>query len=283
MEILTRAEPAPLRPTDLPALARLGQALWAGSGRSLSLTVETISAIALREDADFERAARALLTRAERELVVGGDRLEAVPFFRLSAPERFLLVALHSSPLGRWSYARAQRVFGSGEGDGGRRALETHLWNARMRLAELSVGTGAMKNYPVGGGGRSSHCPDYDPRRPWAQRFLDDEITGTERAFLQNHLMACDGCRRALHAAKDIYYTVDREIARAEQPTARCSLRTDEAVVPALEQVLRESRILRNPSTVGFLPSLIRFVRRDDMRFAAVAFVLFVLWAVFHR
>jgi hypothetical protein len=166
---------------DLKTLVVMGRSLWSDPGRSERVALETMTAVSLLDltkERAVERAAAVLLERAERDGMAAMTRVNLVvldqPFFRLLPEERFLLAALH---VGRWSYSRLARVM-----DETSERVEEIAWMARVRLSA---------RHPAGPASRGHHCPDYDVRRPWTQRFLDEEMeTSRERLFLQNHLMA---------------------------------------------------------------------------------------------
>lgn len=257
---------------DLQTLVEVGKALWMDPRECQLATLETVSAVTLLElspDRALEKAAAALLERVTRRGGAANFRsnLDAglgvgQSFFRLLPEDRFLLVALH---LGRWSYARLARIFGETV-----EQVETHAWNARLRYVSSEKGT----PYPAGAAGRGTNCPEYDARRPWTQRFLDEEIAGgRERLYFQNHLMACLSCREALNRCRETYYAIDRALPRisAESPG-------DTQILRSLESVTQRGLKLRSPSNRTFVESLAIFVRRTDIRYLLIFFGLFAAW-----
>lgn len=257
-----------MQPHDLKSVAHLGQVFWANRNRAEPMTVETLSAVSLLELTDeraVERAARALLDRALREGTAAntfanlGTQAASAPFFRLELQDRFLLVSLHEA---RWSYARLSRILGISI-----ERVEELAWRARVQLATVTGTAKGNRAYPIGGVPLTSHCPEYDARRPWTQRFLDEEFAdGREKLFLQNHLMACDGCRRSLMSCKDVYYAVDAVIPRLEESDAA-------ELVEALKEVTTRSRDLRarRATVSGALRSVFG---RFDVQLVVLAIVM---------
>lgn len=257
---------------DLQTLVEVGKALWMDPRECQLATLETVSAVTLLEltpDRALEKAAAALLERVTRRGGAANFRsnLDAgmgvgQSFFRLLPEDRFLLVALH---LGRWSYARLARIFGESV-----EQVEAHAWNARLRYVSSEKGT----PYPAGAAGRGTNCPEYDARRPWTQRFLDEEIAGgRERLYFQNHLMACLSCREALNRCRETYYAIDRALPRMSAENA-----SDTQILRSLESVTQKGLKLRSPSNRTFVESLAIFVRRTDIRYLLIFFGLFAAW-----
>lgn len=253
------------RAEDLRLVAQIGRSLWADPTRAEPVTVETVSAVSLQEltpERALEKAARAMLERAEREGMAENTlaNLSAdpvlTPFFRLSPKERLVLTALH---IGRWSYARAARVAGMTLPE-----LEEAAWAVRLRL-------GSRRDYPVGGGPSTPNCPEYDSRRPWTQRFLDEEFeSGRERIFLQNHLMACGSCRRALAHARDLYYGVDSIVPRLDGTR----------FIESLHDVLRQKDGVRPGADMTWARSVEIFFGRSRLNRVLLAVLSFLVVAV---
>ncbi len=144
--------------------------------------------------------------------------------------------------------------------------VEQRAWDARLRFASAA----GLKIYPAGASQLGASCPSYDARKPWTQRFLDEEISsGRERLFLQNHLMACASCREALGRCRELYYALDRGLPRGEESLLSRS-------VAHLALISRESQGLRSPSDRSFRESLEVFTRRSNVRIA-LAILLFVV------
>lgn len=263
---------------DLKILVEMGRALWMDPRESQHATIETLSAVTLLDltpDRALEKAAAALLERVKKRGGAANFRsnLEAglgigQSFYRLLPEERFLLVALH---MGRWSYARLSRVFGEPA-----EQIEAQAWSARLRLASNEQGV----PYPAGAPVRGPHCPEYDPKRPWTQRFLDEEIvSGRERMFFQNHLMACSSCREALGRCRETYYAIEQRLPRRsseENPEQK----DDAQMLRSLETIARRGMVLRMPADRTLGESLAVFVRRRDVQFVLIAFGAIVAWKI---
>jgi hypothetical protein len=255
-----------VRLEDLRAYSELGRALWIEKDRSQRIALETLTAVSsleLTEPRKIERAAKALLDRAVREGRASNSQQNASalhqPFFRLSAEQRFLLVALHWS---HWSYAKLARVFGIDTS-----AVETAAWNARTALVPAL--------YPQAPRLDLVSCPDYEATRPWTQRFLDEEIpSAREQTFLQNHLMACANCRKALHQCRNLYYAVEAILPHEMRAQGDDGL-------AIFEKALFRSRDLNLPPT--FRESLLLFVRRIDVQIALGLGMVLLLVKIFVR
>lgn len=263
---------------DLKALAEVGRALWADPRESQLATIETLSAITLLDlmpDRALERAAAALLERVTKRgfaadtyssLAAGVGAGTASRFFGLYPEERMLLVSLHS---GRWSYARMARIFKTTP-----ERIEEMAWSARIALVSSAPGA----PYPAGASQRGANCPEYDAKRPWTQRFLDEEIrSGSERVFLQNHLMACDSCRNALGRCREMYYAVDKLLPRLTEEA------NDAGVLRSLESLARQTSVLRSPSQRSFAETIEIFTRRPDVRWAIGFLGAMLAWRVLRR
>jgi hypothetical protein len=179
--------------------------------------------------------------------------------------ERFLLAALH---LGRWSCARLARIFGLPV-----EQIEALAWGARVRLISSQKGL----PYPAGASTQGPNCPEYDSRRPWTQRFLDEEIaSGRERLFFQNHLMACESCREALGRCRESYYAIERLLPRFSDED-----RGDRQMLRSLEAIAKRSLALRLPADRTFAESLAVFVRRRDIQVVLGILGLTIVWGFF--
>jgi hypothetical protein len=261
---------------DLKVLAEVGRALWVDPHESQIATIETLSAVTLLDltpERALERAAKALLERVTSRGLAANTRSNlnagallgmGQPFFRLLPEERFFLVALH---LGRWSYARLSRI--SGETP---EQIEELAWGARLQLAASEQ----VMIYPAGASVRGTNCPEYNSKRPWTQRFLDEEMsTGRERVFLQNHLMACDSCRGALTRCREVYYSIDRLLPRLNEDSG------DVQMIRNLEKISRSGLGIRKPMERTFLEGLAIFGSRRDIQLVLAAFGLLLIWSRF--
>jgi hypothetical protein len=241
-----------MRVEDLTLVSNLGQSLWFEPEQSSAITRETVSAVSFLDsnpDRAAEKTVQALLDRANKKVMYARA---ASGFHSLFPEERFILLALHS---GRWSYERIATVV--------REPLEMVqqlAWNARVHLA--------LSHYPAAPKTASESCPEYNPQRPWTQKFMDEELTGQEKVFLQTHLTSCEHCRQALLRAKEVYYSVQKTIADLQEkvplPGLTAQLHT------LAEQGLR----LRSPSTVSNWDLIATFVRRTEVRFILLAWVV---------
>jgi hypothetical protein len=240
---------------DLTAISNLGQALWAREEESSGAALETLAAVTLLDlDADraVERASQALVLRALRDGPRAAGALVHEPFFRLSIEERFILSALHGA---RWSYAKVAGILGIPA-----EQVEAVAWRSRVELGA------ARSVYPSGAKAHGRSCPDYDPSRPWTQRFLDDALKPREKLFLQDHLVACEPCRLTLQRCRTLYYAVDAIVPRT---------RPDSGEVARLERTVREMHYYRSPTERPFVESLRVFLNRPD-----IAWVLLGVGAV---
>jgi hypothetical protein len=262
---------------ELDTYLALGRALWADPEDSARMAVETMNAVSLLQlspEQRLERAAQALLERTRRagraantisvlKSATAADR----PFYRLEAESRFVIVALHA---GRWSYARLARILEKSVEE-----TEELAWRARIAFSG--------SRYPSGGTLSGPNCPDYNARRPWTQRFLDEEIGGgKERLFFQNHLMACDSCRGALGRARALIASVDKLLPRFEE------MDVASGALKELERALKQSALLESyakpPSERSARENFTLFIdRRRDVRLAlglaAASFVFIALKA----
>lgn len=242
---------------DLRTYATIGQALWADPETSKRVALETFAATRLMKlpaEREIEKATASLLNRAQNEGIGGNARANpaalANAFFRLEPRERVILSALHA---GSWSYSRLSRITGLPVEE-----VERLAWKARIRLAS---------SYPAGASPSGPHCPEYEADRPWTQRFLDDEVKDArQRLFLQNHLMACAGCRDVLTRCRSFYYEVERVLPVGTQER--------DAIESALSRVSRWEKQRRLPG--GWLESFVLFLNRRDIQLA-LAILLGVL------
>lgn len=279
---------------DLKILAEMGMALWAEPDRVKRATVDTLMAAslqALTPEGILERTISALLQQAEGEGIAANTQSNLAvidqPFFRLYPRDRLLLVATHRI---KWTYARIGKALGETEVN-----IEEQVWNARLQLAAASGLAGKLTHssselpklstlkagatYPVGAFDAGPRCPDYNIRRPWTQKFLDDEIkSGRDRLFLQNHVMACDGCRRSLNQCREMYFKVESMIP---------AFQDDKDLVKNLFSVNQKTRALVNPAEMSllenFIYSLVVFFERTDARIGLIALLSLMLYALFRR
>lgn len=196
-----------IRTEDLHLISKLGQALYANPAKAQARSIETLAAIStLSEVSDtefLERALDLLLKQAERDGVRSGADRIANPFFRLEPRERFVLFLLHS---GRISYKRLARLLESTP-----EIVAEMAWTARTRIAS-SPEIRLQAPHPTGSSLLKQSCPEFDLKRPWTQKLLDDEMANAELTFLQNHTAVCPECQRALSRTRELYYAVEKWI-----------------------------------------------------------------------
>lgn len=252
--------------SDLTSYVTLGKTLWPRPEQAIYHLKETASAVALTVDESAEQWSERLFQALFRQGLRGTEfphRQDQVnPFHHLSVPERFLLIALQRL---NWSYSKISRVM---EMDYG--MIEEIAWSTRLELLILS-GSYSTHNpwrYPLGGKDFSSSCPEFDVRKPWTQRFLDQEITHRGRfLFLQNHLRYCKCCNELLTQTKNLYFNVERILPRFE---------TDQ-ITADFSKICKDSRNLLDPSKRTFLESLAVFWEREDVRWVVYGVVLLLI------
>lgn len=249
---------------DFKTFSQIGHAFWCGSEDSEQLTLETIAAaslLKLTSEKTIEQATMALLNRAKStpSSLKNSSRIELLnhPFYRLTPEERLILISLH---LGNWSYQRLSRILIRETIE-----IEELAWKARLQMCSLS-------SYPSGPSILGPHCPEYVDVSPWTQRFLDEQISSPkDKWFLQNHLVACDSCRKVLGRAREMYFKIDQEIKKLEGSF-------NEDFVHALKQTFHQSPVQRRLTELTFLQSLKIFTTRWDVRFGVFLLVAIVLF-----
>ncbi len=249
-----------MRSEDLKALTQIGQALWPEPAKSTRLTAETLAAVStlsLEPGLVIERTGFALLQRAGKDGVGPAAKIQH-SFFRLNTTERVVLAALH---LSRWSYERIGRLIGRNADE-----VAEIAWAARLELVAGTEG-GIHIPHPVGSGRGGQHsdadCPDYHPRRPWTQTFLDNEISAADRLFLQNHLLACKACRNALQSARRFFYAAE---IRVPAP------REEHSQVETLERTMKRVGQSRDPLAMGVGESVLVFLSRKEVIWVLLGF-----------
>lgn len=242
---------------DLQLVSNLGQSLWAEPEQSRTITRETVSAVTVLDtnpERAAEKAAQALLERANRH---GMYARVPTGFNALFPEERFILLALHQ---GHWSYERIARVVSESVD-----MVQQLAWNARVYLA--------LSRYPSAPKQSSPNCPDYNPQRPWTQRFLDEELEGREKVFLQSHLTGCRECREALVRAKDVYYRVQKQMDLQETRLAQPGLTAQ------LQTLVEEGRKIRSGAVDSSVSGAMRSLfARTDVRLVLLAWTVVLVW-----
>jgi hypothetical protein len=261
---------------DIRFLSELGYSLWDDPESAQGLVRDTVSAISLAEKDPLiasEKAVRALLAQAEKRGMVvqpriaqsfvrKGDLLIPDPllaFQYLFAEERVILLALHS---GKWSYERVARVIGETV-----ESLQSIAWNARVHLA-------FNYRYPAGSKPISTSCPEYDQRKPWTQKYLDDEYRGEERLFLADHLGTCKSCREALIRAKEVFFQVDSMVAEVSRVAERKAERS--GLTLQLSHWVDQGRLFRQPPPPTAREMAIRFFTRWDIVLVCFAWIFWM-------
>lgn len=245
---------------DLNLVSDLGYALWQNPSHAQVVLRDTVSAAALVEaqpEAVVDRAIRALLDQAEKRGTFAQPGAQL--FQSLFAEERFLLLALHS---GRWSYARIARVLNETP-----ESVQSMGWNARVHLA-------SHRGYPAGSRSATASCPEYDLRTPWTQKFLDEEVKGQEKLFLQNHLQVCSSCRDALMRAKEVFFRAEAmllEVRRASE-----NLSASLGLNRQLRQWVEQGQKLRDTNR---MPSNGENLKKFIMRWEVL--VVFGIWIAY--
>ena len=256
MDIIDRGE--------LPILASLGTAIWVDtelSERNVLDTVSAASLFGLTPEKTLEKTCRALLDKANRQGVfsngIQNPALYHKIFYRLSPEERFVLTAAH---LGHWSYDRLGRIL-----DRSVEEVQALLWQARLAMNEGSP-------YPAGPASSTVKCPEYNPRQPWTQRFLDsEEMQGKDRFFLSQHMLACSSCAGAMARCRALYFRVNQEVVK-------------NIGIPefgfTLQEALAQSPLHRYSSEISVRESFKIFLQKSDVQFMVVLFLGLFLFLI---
>jgi hypothetical protein len=237
---------------DLETFSKIGTALWLDLEYARKFAAETLAATTLLDltpERALEKASTALLHCSKRRAVDSQINSEYLShsFYRLLPEERMVLTALH---LGRWSYARLGRILRLNEEE-----LQELLWSARLQFAAASL---RDTEYPAAPSTLGPRCPEYNPRQPWTQRFLDEEIPSKGQLFfLQTHLLECASCRDCLARTRDVYFKITEAIARFTDSSVR---------VQDLEKILRQSTFHKFASQRSFGESWVIFLRRPYVK-----------------
>jgi hypothetical protein len=262
---------------DLAILSELGYSLWSEAGQAQAAIRDTVSAASLIEAdpaALSEKAVRALLELAEKKgmfarssVARAGASSVLASFQYLFPEERFLLLALHS---GKWSYSRIARVLDESED-----TLQALAWNARVHLASDPTAAKSI-SYPAGPKQVSSSCPEYDSRKPWTQKLLDEEYAGQQKLFLQDHLRQCGSCRGAFLRAKDVFYRVDAMVKLIKQEASSREGLPD--LTFQLDRWIQQGQKLRQGVQPSLAKGLVRFLWSWEFLVVAGLWIGWFLW-----
>jgi len=237
------------------SLSRISHSLWGDFKKSIPISEDVLSSIGLLQlngDETLERASKVLIERAEKSPPKALSLQH--PFFRLSPLERFILTVLH---IENWSYARVARVLGIEQ-----RLIAPWVWACRMKFCFQEIP--GSTEYPRGPTSLGPRCPEYEVTAPWTQAFLDEEMGARERMFLQNHLMACDQCRRSLDLCRKMLFKIESMI-----PIKYASEDTEVAAMRLLE-TWKSGESAFNPIKTTFQESLMAVFQKPQVQTAAV-------------
>ncbi len=249
---------------DILSLTRIGRSLWGDLKQSVAISEDTLTSVSLLnlgDDRTIERASKVMIELAERN----PPTLLKLnhPFFRLAPIERFLLTATH---IEKWSYSRVARTLGIDS-----TLISPWLWSTRLKFCfQETQGTGL--EYPRAPGALGPVCPEYNLSDPWTQRMMDDETGKKERFFLQNHLVACEKCRKTLELTRKMIFKVESMIPVKESP---------QELDLACEQIYNTwkigERILR-PMEIDTKDSILRFLSTPKVKFLLCVLFIFTLY-----
>jgi hypothetical protein len=248
---------------DIKSLTRIGRSLWGDTLRSVAMSEDTLTSVSLLNLSDvhtIERASRVMIERAEKN---PPNLLKLNhPFFRMAPIERFLLTALH---LEKWSYDRVARTLGI-EAE----LIPTWAWATRLKYCFQELE--ADVDYPHGPASLGPVCPEYNPSAPWSQKFLDDELGKRERLFLQNHLMACDRCRKTLELTRKTFFKIESLI-----PVKEVSQTIEESNEQLFETWKAGLSTFR-PITVKTSESLAKFIAQPHIQLVMAGLLMFIFY-----
>ena len=248
---------------SVQSLTRIGRSLWGDGSRSMEISENTLTSVSLlhlNNDQTVEHASKAMIERAEKY----PPKLLKLshPFFRLAPIERFLLTTLH---LEKWSYAKVARTLGIEE-----KLIEPWAWATRLKYCfqELEVNI----HYPHGPSHLGPNCPEYNASAPWTQRLLDDEMQKRERLVMQNHIMACDRCRKTLEHARNLFFKIESLIPVRE---------TSPEIEEANDRIMRtwqEGEVTFRPMNVTPEQSFLTFFSQPKIQFVLACLGVFILY-----
>ncbi len=248
---------------DIRSLTRIGRSLWGDLDQSVAISEDTLTSVSLlnlSDDRTIERASKVMIELAERN----PPTLLKLnhPFFRLAPIERFLLTTAH---IEKWSYDRIARTLGIEK-----TLLEPWLWSIRLKFCFQETQSGL--EYPRAPGTLGPSCPEYNASAPWSQRMMDDELGKRERFFLQNHLMSCDKCRKALELTRKMIFKVESLIP-VKESSQELELANDR-----IFNHWKEGEVTFRPIKLETRQTLIRFLSQPKVQFLLAALAVFCFY-----
>jgi hypothetical protein len=249
---------------DIRSLTRISRSLWGDPEQSLAISEDTLSSVSLlrlSDDHTIERASKVMIELAERN---PPSLLKLNhPFFRLSPLERFLLTAIH---IEKWNYQRIARTLGIDQG-----LIEPWLWSVRLKFCFQETQSSGLE-YPRGPGTLGPVCPEYNATSPWTQRLLDDELGKRERLFLQNHLVACEKCRKTLEITRKFLFKTESMIPSNDSP------KDFDQACDRLFQVWKDGEVALRPITVSTRDSILNFIAQPKIQFILALMTFLVIY-----
>ncbi len=236
-----------MQPQDAERVAILAKSIWSDRDRAVAQSIDTVGAVALLglpAGVGLKRAAGALLTRGVQDGPRAGATRVAEPFFRLSTEERFALAGITKAGL---SYERIAELLSVEVSD-----VEELLWGVRLSLAHLHGGV-ALSAIATG-----VSCPEVAPSRPWTQAYLDDEMVGRQKWFIETHTRACVGCAKRVAMTREVLFKASRAL-----PTVELT-RSEQLV---LDHTLLKARAVIAPTELSFGESVQLFCMRPETKF----------------
>lgn len=250
---------------NIRSLTRISRSLWGDLDQSVAMSEDTLSSVSLlnlSDDRTIERASKVMIELAEKNpptLLILNH-----PFFRLAPLERFILTATHVE---KWAYERIARTLNIENN-----LIESLLWAIRLKLVfqESSLDV----EYPRGPGTLGTNCPEYNSSAPWTQRLMDDELGKRERFFLQNHLIACEKCRKCLDLARKMIFKIDSLI-----PVKESSLEL-EAATDRVLNTWKIGEVAHRPIKLETSKTVVHFLSQPKIQFIVASLAVFLLcWA----
>ncbi len=252
-----------MKKDDIRSLTRISRSLWGDVDQSVAISEDTLTSVSLlnlSDDRTIERASKVMIELAERNpptLLILNH-----PFYRLAPLERFLLTAAH---IEKWSYERLARTLGIEKN-----LLEPWLWALRLKFCFQE--TQSDLEYPRAPSSLSPTCPEYNASAPWTQRMMDDELGKRERFFLQNHLMGCDKCRKALELTRKMIFKVESLI-----PVKESSLELESANERIFNSWI-EGEVTFRPIKLDTAKTFISFLSQPKVQFLLAALAVFAFY-----